>query len=170
MICSKCHTENREGIKFCEKCGAKMELQCPNCKAAIPLGKKFCGECGHRLAEATPLKEVPDTEPSGERKHVTVLFSDLSGYTAMSEKLDPEEVKDITTRVFREAANIVSRYEGFAEKYIGEAGVTHLEMGKRLNDHDHLKQAAAIVADIGADFDLAESQRLFHSLAERNAT
>lgn len=108
MNCPKCHTENREGMKFCEQCGVKMELQCPSCKAAIPLGKKFCGECGHRLSEATPLKEVQDTESTGERKHVTILFSDLSGYTTMAEKLDPEEVKAITARIFADVASIVS--------------------------------------------------------------
>ena len=99
MICPKCQTENREGIKFCEQCGAKMELRCPNCKAAIPLGKKFCGECGHGLAETTPPKEAPGTKPSGERKHVTILFSDLSGYTAMSERLDPEARESLSRAI-----------------------------------------------------------------------
>ena len=51
MQCPKCQTENREGMRFCEQCGAKMELQCPNCKATIPLGKKFCGECGAEIKE-----------------------------------------------------------------------------------------------------------------------
>ena len=50
MKCPKCQSENREGIKFCEKCGARMEIKCPSCDAFIPLGKKFCGECGHKLS------------------------------------------------------------------------------------------------------------------------
>ncbi|MGB9441032.1 MAG: adenylate/guanylate cyclase domain-containing protein, partial [Desulfobacterales bacterium] len=57
----------------------------------------------------------------GERKHVTVLFSDLTGYTAMSEKLDPEEVKGITSRIFGEISKIVANYDGFIEKYAGDA-------------------------------------------------
>jgi DNA-directed RNA polymerase subunit RPC12/RpoP len=66
MQCPKCQTENREGVKFCEQCGAKMELECPHCGAKIPLGSKFCGECGQILeqpveAEATvsSSKELP---------------------------------------------------------------------------------------------------------------
>jgi class 3 adenylate cyclase len=55
------------------------------------------------------------------RKHVTVLFSDLSGYTAMSEKLDPEEVKEIMSRIFGEIAQVVTKYEGFVEKFVGNA-------------------------------------------------
>jgi class 3 adenylate cyclase len=64
-------------------------------------------------------KKIPETE--GERKHVTVLFSDLSGYTSMSERLDPEEVKEIMSRIFGEIAQVVTKYEGFIEKFVGDA-------------------------------------------------
>jgi len=140
MKCPKCQFENREGVDFCEECGAKFELECPNCKAKIPLGRKFCGKCGYALSESTEtasLKEsehntqIPESPPEktvpteiaseGERKHVTVLFSDLTGYTAMSEKLDPEEVKEITSRIFGEISNIVASYDGFIEKFAGDA-------------------------------------------------
>jgi class 3 adenylate cyclase/tetratricopeptide (TPR) repeat protein len=140
MLCPKCQFENREGVKFCEECGAEFELECPACKANIPLERKFCGECGYDLSkstEAASLKEnehdtqisesppeetIPTRIPAeGERKHVTVLFSDLTGYTAMSEKLDPEEVKEITSRIFGEISKIVANYDGFIEKYAGDA-------------------------------------------------
>jgi hypothetical protein len=99
--CSECQFNNREGVKFCEECGAKIELVCPACKANIPLGRKFCGECGYDLSNSTEsaalkdkdqdtqISESPPEETiatripaEGERKHVTVLFSDLTGYTA----------------------------------------------------------------------------------------
>ena len=120
MRCPKCQFDNREGVKFCEACGTKMELVCPNCGAQIPLGRQFCGECGQRLEEVVAAeREVPEVE--GERKYVTVLFSDLSGYTSMSEKLDPEEVKEIMSRIFGEIAQVVTKYEGFIEKFVGDA-------------------------------------------------
>jgi len=138
--CPKCQFENREGVKFCEECGAKFDLECPACKANIPLGRKFCGECGYDLCKSTegasikekeyetqisespPAETIPTRIPAeGERKHVTVLFSDLTGYTAMSEKLDPEEVKEITSRIFGEISKIVANYDGFIEKYAGDA-------------------------------------------------
>jgi hypothetical protein len=37
MKCPDCQFENRERVKFCEECGAELELKCPNCKAKIPL-------------------------------------------------------------------------------------------------------------------------------------
>jgi hypothetical protein len=140
MECPKCRFDNREGVKFCEECGAKFEFKCPVCKASIPIDRKFCGECGYDLSkspETASLKEsehdtqIPDlpseeTVPAeiaaeGERKHVTVLFSDLTGYTAMSEKLDPEEVKEITSKIFGQISKIVANYDGFIEKYAGDA-------------------------------------------------
>jgi class 3 adenylate cyclase len=67
--------------------------------------------------------EEVKTVPEAERKLVTVLFSDVSGYTAMSERLDPEEVKEIISRIFGEIAQVVTKYEGFIEKFIGDAVV-----------------------------------------------
>ncbi|MGV7222898.1 MAG: adenylate/guanylate cyclase domain-containing protein [Nitrospinales bacterium] len=139
MQCPKCQFDNREGVKFCEECGAKFELECPACKANIPLERKFCGECGYNLisakdnfgekskAESLPFRpsikeSINDVAPiKGERKHVTVLFSDLTGYTAMSERLDPEEVKDITSKIFDDITKIITKYEGFVEKFAGDA-------------------------------------------------
>jgi len=140
--CPKCQSDNREDVKFCEQCGAGMELECSNCKARVPLGKKFCGQCGQVLfgPSAAPPEITPS--PASERKHITVLFSDLSGYTAMSEKLDPEEVKEITTRIFGEVARIVDRHEGLVEKYVGDAVMALFGVPKTHED-DHLRAIRA---------------------------
>jgi class 3 adenylate cyclase len=80
-------------------------MKCRRCEAEQPEGAKFCNECGSKLQ----LTGYPDTEfeqptahptPAPERKHVTVLFSDITGYTSMTEKLDPEQVKQLTGSIF----------------------------------------------------------------------
>ena len=120
MKCPKCQLDNKEEAKFCKKCGTKLELACPSCGHPYEEDSLFCEQCGQKLVEAKEEeKALPEAE--GERKHVTVLFSDLSGYTAMSEKLDPEELKEIMSRIFGEIAQVVTKYEGFIEKFVGDA-------------------------------------------------
>ncbi|MEE8424104.1 MAG: adenylate/guanylate cyclase domain-containing protein, partial [Thermodesulfobacteriota bacterium] len=120
MKCPKCQFENREGAKFCKKCGAKLEVVCPSCGYHYKQDSIFCDQCGQRLKEVVETeKTAPRAE--GERKHVTVLFSDLSGYTTMSEKLDPEEVKEVTSRIFGDISKVIDKYAGFVEKFVGDA-------------------------------------------------
>ena len=120
MKCLKCQFENREEAKFCRECGVKLEFACSECGTVYDPNSKFCDECGFKFdQDMVPQKHEAKTD--GERKHVTVLFSDLSGYTAMSEKLDPEEVKEITGKIFGEISKIIAKYDGFVEKYAGDA-------------------------------------------------
>lgn len=72
---------------------------------------------------------------TGERRIVTVLFSDMKGFTALSEKLDPEETDVLMTRVFSIFESIIVRYEGEVEKYIGDALVAVFG-ASRIHDDD----------------------------------
>ena len=120
MKCPKCQFDNKEKAKFCKKCGTKLELSCPSCGHPYEEDSLFCEQCGQRLEEVVAAeREMPEAE--SERKHVTVLFSDLSGYTRMSEKLDPEDLKEITSNIFSQISKITDKYEGFIEKYVGDA-------------------------------------------------
>ena len=120
MQCPKCQFGNRKGAKFCRQCGNTLELKCFQCSKVFPLMARFCDDCGHKLEElSTKEKSIPQSE--SERKHVTVLFSDISGYTALTERLDPEEVKENMGRIFGEVAQVIVRYEGFVEKFIGDS-------------------------------------------------
>ena len=158
MKCPGCHADNREGIRFCEECGAKLELACPKCGASTPPGKKFCGQCGSPLAEAKPVHPVDYSRPQtytpkfladkiltsrqsieGERKLVTVLFADLANYTAMSEKLDPEEVHQIMDGCFKILMDEVHKYEGTVDKFTGD-GVMAL-FGAPIAHEDHARRA-----------------------------
>jgi class 3 adenylate cyclase/tetratricopeptide (TPR) repeat protein len=86
---------------------------CAGCGAANGADARFCNQCGAALQAVQPA--------GAERKHVTVLFSDVSGFTAASERLDPEEMREIMARIFARAAGIVARHEGRIEKFIGDA-------------------------------------------------
>ena len=127
MQCPKCQAVNSDKAKFCLECGQKLDVKCPQCGHSASPFAKFCDECGFDFTKTSALTPQPIETPSKptitdqERKHVTVMFSDLSGYTAMTEKLDPEEVKEIMDRIFGKISQVVVKYEGFIEKFVGDA-------------------------------------------------
>jgi adenylate cyclase len=60
-------------------------------------------------------------EPGADRRPVTVLFADLAGFTTLGERLDPEEVRALQGELFEEMASVIKRYDGFVEKFVGDA-------------------------------------------------
>ncbi len=156
MRCSRCQAENRERLRFCEDCGARLAVTCASCGAEVTAGKRFCGSCGASVTGAqlharfgspdsyTPrhLAEKILTSKSaleGERKEVTVLFVDVSGFTSLSEKLDPEDVHRLMTRAFDLMLGEVHRYEGTVNQFLGD-GIMAL-FGAPLAHEDHAQRA-----------------------------
>jgi class 3 adenylate cyclase/tetratricopeptide (TPR) repeat protein len=121
LICLTCGTENEGGQKFCHECGTRLSVPCPKCGTLVLPGHKFCGECGAEVSgavtEGAPLPKGPATE----RRLVSVLFADLVGFTALSEFRDPEEVRELLTRYFDTGRQLIGRYGGTVEKFIGDA-------------------------------------------------
>jgi adenylate cyclase len=93
------------------------------CGFEAPADFAFCPKCGTRLAAAPvpPSRPAPPPEPEGDRRLVTVLFADLAGFTTLSEELDPEDVRAIQSDLFGEMSGAIERYEGFVEKFVGDA-------------------------------------------------
>ncbi|MFH1116423.1 MAG: AAA family ATPase [Pseudomonadota bacterium] len=102
-------------------------MRCSKCRTELPDNAKFCLQCGMELPRPTSAPERPprsDQDQQGrppERKHITALFCDLAGYSAMTEKLDPEEVKEITSHIFSQVKHVIAKYDGFIERIIGDA-------------------------------------------------
>jgi class 3 adenylate cyclase/tetratricopeptide (TPR) repeat protein len=158
MKCPQCQFDNREGAKFCKECGVKLELFCPKCDSLITPGSKFCDECGHNLQPFLSTPQIDYTDPQsytpkfladkilnnrgaieGERKLVTVLFADVANYTAISEKLDPEEIHQIMDGCFKILMDEIHRYEGTINQFTGD-GVMAL-FGAPVSHEDHAQRA-----------------------------
>jgi class 3 adenylate cyclase/tetratricopeptide (TPR) repeat protein len=127
MTCASCGTENPGGARFCMNCGNALERRCPSCGTPAPPEARFCMSCGATLDEApAPATLSPDAPhvtaaiPPEERRQVTVLFADLSGYTAFAERMDPEDVKSLVDRALLRLGEEVQRYGGTVDKYIGD--------------------------------------------------
>jgi adenylate cyclase len=77
------------------------------------------GPVESRSVALPPKPDGPDRE--ADRRRVTVLFADLSGFTALAERLDPEDVRAFQSVLFDALARSIARYDGFVEKYVGDA-------------------------------------------------
>ena len=88
---------------------------CPSCGHDNLEGAKFCSECGTALAG-------PDAaRPREVRKTVTVVFCDVTGSTALGERLDPESLRSVMTRYFDRMKTVLESHGGSVEKFIGDA-------------------------------------------------
>jgi class 3 adenylate cyclase/tetratricopeptide (TPR) repeat protein len=136
MNCPSCGTANPEENKFCRECGCKLVVLCPSCGAESAPDDKFCGKCGMSLSDP-PLSAPPPPialSREGERRNITVFFSDIAGYTSISEMIDPEEMKEILSRIFGGTAQIVAKYEGHIDKFIGDAVMVLFGVSKAHED------------------------------------
>lgn len=169
MRCPTCQHENAPDAKFCTQCGAKLELACASCGAPNLIQNRFCSQCGQPISPvlrlpgrfSSPANYTPDALArkirasrhilERERKQVTVLFVDVSGFTAFSEKLDPEEVQRLMQRCFDLMLEEVHRYEGTVSQFLGD-GIMAL-FGAPIAHEDHAQRA--VLAALGIERALA---------------
>ena len=106
---------------------------CGTCAGENPAGTRFCGHCG-AAAQATAATEVlrsfvaspvakrlEEGALADERRFVTALFADLSGFTPLAETLDPEQLQEVIDPVIALLADVVARHDGYVDKYAGDA-------------------------------------------------
>jgi predicted ATPase/class 3 adenylate cyclase len=155
-------------------------MKCPRCSFNNPEGMKFCGQCGASLVgaaeQSTDLIQstLPEAMRSkilaakveGERRNVTVLFADVSGYTTLSEKTDPEEVRELINDLFKVLIQIIYKYEGTIDKFIGDcimvlfgAPIAHED------DPERAVYAALEIVDTLKKFNEKEKTNLFVHIA-----
>lgn len=121
--CRGCATQLPDGARFCLECGRPVVAQCAGCDAPLPPQAKFCMECGTPTAAGPGAPRATSPEPTGasSRRTTSILFGDLVGFTTLSETRDAEDVRELLGRYFDECRQIVARYGGTVEKFIGDA-------------------------------------------------
>jgi adenylate cyclase len=130
--CPACGFATDPGFAFCPKCGRRLPRDCAACGFACAPDFAFCPKCGasFEAAAAPPSAAIsPAVTPRAEasaraeadRRLVTVLFADVSGFTSLSERLDPEDVRAFQNDLFTMLAEVIEQYGGFVEKFVGDA-------------------------------------------------
>ncbi|HEY2993395.1 MAG TPA: adenylate/guanylate cyclase domain-containing protein [Methylomirabilota bacterium] len=91
---------------------------CARCGTPQRATSNFCGECGTRLSAVPALKPARCAS-----RHATVLFCDVVGYTAMSERLDPEDVFALMEQTFGVILDAVHRQSGTVNQFLGDGAM-----------------------------------------------
>ena len=93
-------------------------MQCPRCHAAIAADARFCPRCGTRLLAVA-------TSSPAERRQLTVLFCDLVGSTALSVRLDPEDLRAVMRAYHEYVSETVARFGGVVTQISGDGMLAH---------------------------------------------
>jgi class 3 adenylate cyclase len=93
----RCARDNVPAARFRRDCGAPLHKRCARCGAQSPVAARYCTECG--VAQPA-LEAPPPATEQGERRHLSVLFCDVADSTPISERLDPEDFREVL-RVFQ---------------------------------------------------------------------
>src|SRR5437764_3852004 len=119
--CGTCGGENPEGMRFCGHCGV------PSGNVAQAPPKEEAGQDVSDTLRSFVAEQVADhlIESGGklpeERRLITALFADVSGFTSLADRLDPEQLLEVIDPVVSALSSIVGRYEGYVEKFAGDA-------------------------------------------------
>ena len=115
--CDRCGQLNAADQRFCSMCGAALAKTCHSCGHPNPPESRFCGRCGSPLDDEVAAMVA---RPVEERRRATVLFADLSGFTSVSERLDPEEVTALIDRCMQPLGETIERYGGVISNVAGD--------------------------------------------------
>ncbi len=126
-------------------------MVCIGCGFDLAQVFTFCPHCGRRRLAASG---------EADRRQVTVLFADVSGFTALAERLDPEEVRAFQSALFETLAQAIEHFDGFVEKFVGDAVLA--VFGAPVAHEDDPERALSAALDI-----LGRSARVSEEWATR---
>ena len=132
--CRSCQHENSAKARFCEDCGAPLELSCASCGESVSSTARFCGQCGEPVAPSATGRtetrgpvaaaELPDStgqaSAPSERRQLSVMFADLVGSTERGQQLDPEDLRDVLSEYQDACSQAVKRFDGHIAQYLGD--------------------------------------------------
>jgi class 3 adenylate cyclase/tetratricopeptide (TPR) repeat protein len=157
--CGGCGGANPDGMRFCGHCGAARAAEAPPAADPNPLGTMVSRQVAERV-------RVTGGSLPTERRLVTVLFADVSGFTPLAARLDPEVLAETISPVIARMASVISRHDGNVEKYAGDAvlavfgaPVAHDDDADRalqsaLDLHAEIRDVAAELGEIASGLEL----------------
>ncbi len=135
---------------------------CPHCGAVLSAAARFCHACGRAQGGAADVPPLTATEPpapphaaaavaDAERRQLTVMFCDLVGSTELSQRLDPEDLREVVRAYQETCAGVIHQYEGYLAKYLGDGLLVHFGYPAAHEDDAEraVRAGLAIVGELG---------------------
>jgi adenylate cyclase len=135
MICARCGTALRPAAKFCDECGQ------PVAASPAPVRAPAAAPAGYTPRHLAEKILTSRSALEGERKQVTVVFVDCVGSTALSTRIDPEDLHAVMDGCFQHLLEAVHRYEGTVNQFTGD-GIMAL-FGAPISHEDHAVRGVA---------------------------
>ena len=129
MLCPACNNAIPEEAQFCPGCGVRLDEFCTQCQAPLLDEARFCHVCGAPRAASENLDtaiganngaSAPGEPAPAERRQLTVMFVDLVDSTALSERLDAEDLRELLRDYQASCANVIARFDGYIARYMGD--------------------------------------------------
>ncbi|MEA3413136.1 MAG: adenylate/guanylate cyclase domain-containing protein [Pseudomonadota bacterium] len=151
MRCPECQHENVPDRSFCAKCGTRIPTRCPRCGFRNEASDRYCGGCGTPLTSPDIARSdgSEDPRPGPDRRQLTVMFCDLVGWTALSARLDPEDLRGLVHHYRDICTRRVSQYDGFVSQFLGDGVLAYF--GYPRAHEDDAERAARTGLDIVAN-------------------
>ncbi|MBM3853241.1 MAG: adenylate/guanylate cyclase domain-containing protein, partial [Verrucomicrobia bacterium] len=152
MTCAQCNSENPAGARFCCQCGTPLRCACAGCGTESLPGARFCHGCGAPLpgtkapaVAGTPppaqhalvATRPPMPLPAAERRHLTVMFCDVVGSTALSRELDPEDLQLVLREYQAVGEAMIRRYDGNVAQFLGDGILVYFGHPQAHEDDPH---------------------------------
>lgn len=138
-------------------------MHCPDCGFDNPLGFRFCGQCGAVLASTGTRRSVEEVDEiesveSTERRQLTVVFCDIVSSSALAERLDPEELRDVILSYRKVCGSVVEQHGGFIGRLVGDGILIYFGY-PRAHEDDAIRGVRAALAIVAETKQLSEQLR-----------
>jgi len=152
MLCRNCNSDNSATNAFCDECGKPLGTVCAGCGHLNRADSRYCGSCSAPLGAA--VSQRPSTSEAfrllsakgGERKHLTIVFADISNSTSLIDHADPEDAMRRIQPTIDAMKRSVEAYGGIVNKVQGD-GIMAL-FGAPIPHEDHALRACAAALQI----------------------
>ena len=152
MLCRYCNSDNSATNAFCDECGKPLGTVCAGCGHLNRADSRYCGSCSAPLG--TAVSQRPSTSEAfrllsakgGERKHLTIMFADISNSTSLIDHADPEDAMRRIQPTIDAMKRSVEAYGGIVNKVQGD-GIMAL-FGAPIPHEDHALRACAAALQI----------------------